>query len=48
MIDEEEEEEERKKERRRTKSVFLRFDFSTPTKVIDPLRVVLHLNSEGL
>ena len=45
MIDEEEEEEE---ERRRTKSVFLRFDFSTPTKVIDTLRVVLHLNSEGL
>ena len=44
MADEEEEEE----EERRTKSIFLRSDFATPTKVSEPLRVVLHLNSEGL
>ena len=37
---------ERKKER--TKSIFLRSDFATPTKVSETLRVVLHLNSEGL
>ena len=41
MIDEEEEE-------RRTKSIFLRSDFATFIKVIETLRVVLHLNSEGL
>ena len=40
--------ERRKKERRRTKSIFLQSDFATPTKVSEPLRVVLHLNSEGL
>ena len=34
--------------RRRTKSIFLRFDFATPTKVSETLGVVLHLNSEGL
>ena len=43
-----EEERRKKKERRRTKSIFLRFDFATPTKVSETLRVVLHLNSEGL
>ena len=49
--EEEEEEEERKKERkkeRRTKSIFLRSDFATSTKVSETLRIVLHLNSEGL
>ena len=35
-------------ERRRTKSIFLRSDFLIPTKVSETLRVVLHLNSEGL
>ena len=37
-----------KKIKKRTKSIFLRTDFSTPTKVSEPLRVVLHFNSEGL
>ena len=49
MIDEEKEERRKKKEeRRRTKSIFLRSDFATPTSVSKTLRVVLHLNSEGL
>ena len=38
----------KKKERRTTKSIFLRSDFATFIKVIETLRVVLHLNSEGL
>ena len=38
----------KKKKERRTKSIFLPSDFSTPTKVSEALRVVLHLNSEGL
>ena len=45
---EEEEEEEEEEERRRTKSIFLRFYFATSTKVSESLRVVLHLNNEGL
>ena len=44
MADEEKEE----RRRRRTKSIFLRSDFATPTKVSETLGVVLHLNSEGL
>ena len=40
--------EERKKERKRTKSIFMRFDFPTLSKVSGTLRVVLHLDSELL
>ena len=38
----------KEEEERRTKSIFLRSDFATLTKVSETLRVVLHLNSEGL
>ena len=39
---------EERRRRRRTKSIFLRSDSATPTKVSETLGVVLHLNSEGL
>ena len=37
-----------RKKKRRTKSIFLQFDFATSMKVSKTLRVVLHLNSEGV
>ena len=42
------EEEEGGEDRRRTKSIFLRFNISTSTKVSETSRVALHLNSEDL
>ena len=38
----------KKKKKKKKEWIFLRSNFATPTKVSEPLRVVLHLNSEGL